>query len=115
DRVEGRSVEFLVTSEGEYVSPAYFIHLIGVVHNPGVIRRFQIVQHARDRVVLLLEVEPGAVDHVLSPALKNIRRDLLAVFGPSMLLKIDVVPKIQDSASGKFIFALNKTGQLIGQ
>jgi phenylacetate-coenzyme A ligase PaaK-like adenylate-forming protein len=115
DRVEGRSVEFLVTSEGGYVSPSYFIHLIGVVHNPGVIRRFQIVQHARDRVVLLLEVEPGAADHVLGPALQNIRRDLLAVFGRGMNLQIDIVSRIQESASGKFIFALNKTGQVMGQ
>jgi len=37
------------------------------------------------------------------------------VFGPRMHLQIDVVTQIQDSASGKFIFALNKTGQLIGQ
>lgn len=115
DRVEGRNIEFLVTAAGGYVSPIYFRHLIGVVHNPGAIRRFQIVQHARDRVVLSLEKEPGAADSVLGSVVENIRRDLMTVFGGPMHLQIDIVSQIPESASGKFLCSINKTGQVIGQ
>lgn len=115
DRMEGRNIEFLVTAAGGYVSPIYFRHLIGVVHNPGVIRRFQIVQHERDRVVLSLEKEPGAADSVLGSAVESIRRDLMTVFGGPMNLQIDIVTRIPESASGKFICSINKTGQVIGQ
>lgn len=115
DRVEGRNIEFLVTAAGGYVSPIYFRHLIGVVHNPGVIRRFQIVQHERDRVVLSLEKESAAADSVLGTAIENIRRDLMTVFGSPMNLQIDIVTQIPESASGKFICSINKTGQVIGQ
>ncbi|HEU4413664.1 MAG TPA: hypothetical protein VFT65_02690 [Candidatus Angelobacter sp.] len=111
DRVEGRSVEFLVTENGGYISPSYFVHLIGVVHNPGVIRRFQIVQQSVDHAVLSLEQEPGAEASVLREAVEKIRRDLLTVFGPRMNLQIEMVSRIQESASGKFIVSINKTGQ----
>lgn len=91
ESVEGRGIEFLVTASGGYISPIYFRHLIGVVHNPGVIRRFQIVQYAQDRVVLSLEKESGAMEVAVGSAVENIRRDLMAVFGPNMSLQIDFV------------------------
>lgn len=112
DRVEGRGIEFFVTAKGGYISPIYFRHLIGVVHNPGVIRRFQIIQYAQDRVALALEKEPGALESVIGRAIEGIRRDLMAVFGAETSLQIDLVSHIPESDSGKFIFAINKTGQL---
>ncbi len=111
DRVEGRSIEFLVTTSGGYISPIYFRHLIGVVHNPGAIRRFQIVQYARDRAELALEKEPGATEASVGSSTENIRRDLIAVFGPEMKLRINVVDRIPEADSGKFIFAINKIRQ----
>lgn len=115
ERVEGRSIEFLVTASGGYISPIYFRHLIGVVHNPGVIRRFQIVQYAQDRVVLSLEKESGVTEAAIASAVENIRRDLMAVFGPKMSLQIDFVNRIEESASGKFISSVNRMGQLSTQ
>jgi phenylacetate-CoA ligase len=109
--IEGRDIEFLVTSTGGYISPIYFRHLIGVVHNPGVIRQFQIVQHSKEDVELKLVPEPGASDEVLKDSIAKIRRDLLSVLGEPMSLRTRLLESIPESGSGKFIFALNRIQQ----
>ena len=107
DRLEGRTVEFLVTRTGGYISPAYFIHLIGVVHNPGVIQRFQVVQHKEDDVELKIQPESAASQALLDESVAKIRRDLLAVFGEPLNLKIRLVESIAPSSSGKFLSSIN--------
>jgi len=107
DRVEGRTVEFLLSRTGGYISPAYFIHLIGVVHNPGVIQRFQIVQHAENDVELQVEPDASASQSLLHESLAKIRRDLLAVFGEPLNLRIQLVDAIAPSSSGKFLSSIN--------
>lgn len=110
DRVEGRTVEFLLSANGGYISPAYIFHLIGVVHNSGVIRRFQIVQDAMDHAVLALEKESGTAEAAVDDSIANIRRDLITVFGAGMNLEIKVVDRIPESNSGKFIPCINRIG-----
>jgi len=114
DRVEGRTVEFLLSANGGYISPAYIFHLIGVVHNSGVIRRFQIVQDAMDHAVLALEKESGVAEAVVDDSIPNIRRDLITVFGAGMKLEIKVVDRIAESNSGKFIPCINRIGRSAG-
>lgn len=109
DRVEGRNTEFLLTVSGGYIFPIYVRHLIGVVHNSGVIRRFEIVQDARDHAVLALEIEPSATESIVGASIGNIRRDLMTVFGSGMNLEINRVDRIPESGSGKFIACVNKT------
>ena len=111
ERVEGRSIEFLVTANGGYISPIYIRHLIGVVHNSGFIRRFQIVQYAQDHAVLALEKENRAPQAELEHSVANIRRDLLSVFGPGTKLDINLVDRIAESDSGKFICSINRIGR----
>jgi hypothetical protein len=93
------------------ISPVYFRHLIGVVHNSGVIRRFQIVQDARDHAVLALETEPTAAESAVGDSIGDIRRDLMTVFGPGMNLEINRIDRIPESGSGKFIACINKTAK----
>ena len=114
DRVKGRTVEFILSAIGGYISPAYIFHLIGVVHNSGVIRRFQIVQDALDHAVLSLEKESGAEEAMINDSIANIRRDLLTVFGAGMKLEIKVVDRIPESNSGKFIACINRMGRSAG-
>jgi hypothetical protein len=81
------------------ISPVYFRHLIGVVHNSGVIRRFQIVQDARDHAVLALETEPTAAESAVGDSIGDIRRDLMTVFGPGMNLEINRIDRIPESGA----------------
>lgn len=106
--IEGRSVEFLVSTEGGYVSPVYIRHLIGVVHNPGVIRRFQLVQKTETEFELKLEIESGVTETVKQNALSLVRRDLKTVLGQRSELIIVEMDEIPLSASGKFLYTINQ-------
>ncbi len=107
DRIEGRSVEFLLTSTGGYVSPVYVRHLIGVVHNPGIFRRYQLVQHTLSTFDLNLEVERGAQTEAVHAALHDIERDLKAVFGATTRIQPKFFDEIPPSSSGKFLASIN--------
>ena len=105
--IEGRSVEFLVSTEGGYVSPVYIRHLIGVVHNPGVIRRFQLVQQTEVAFELRLELESGVANEAKQSALSLVRRDLRTVLGERSELNIVEMDEIPLSGSGKFLYTIN--------
>ena len=106
--VEGRSVEFLTSTEGGYVSPVYIRHLIGVVHNPGVIRRFQLIQQTSTKFELMVELENGIGDSEYGTVKGNLERDLGKVLGTKSSLSISPVPSIAPSASGKFLYTINR-------
>jgi phenylacetate-CoA ligase len=106
--LQGRRVEFLTDNAGGYVTPAYVIHLIGVVHNPGCIRRFQLVQTSPVDYELRLEVEPDTPEQILADITNKIRRDLRAVFGSQSRIEIRQMKEIPASDSGKFLYTINK-------
>ncbi len=108
-RVEGRSVEFLVSTQGGHISPVYIRHLIGVVHNNGLIRRYQLVQETGTAFRLLVEPENGADHSGLAERQRLLDRDLRPVLGPGCSLDIEIVERIAASESGKFLYTLNKS------
>ena len=107
-RVEGRTIEFLRSTKGGYVSPVYIRHLIGVVHNPGVVRRFQLVQRSATEFTLKLELEMGASPEGYLETVKLLERDLKAVLGTDAQLHVLKVAEIRSSASGKFLYTINE-------
>ena len=109
DKLEGRCLEFLASTRGGYVSPLYVRHLIGVIHNPGFIRRFQMVQETATRYALALEISAGLDDAAYRNSAERIRRDLLAVLGNDADLRVSRVAEIPPSASGKFLYTINRS------
>ena len=109
ETIEGRAVEFLRGTDGSYVSPVYVRHVVGVVHNPGCIRRYQLVQDSTVDFRLRLEVEPGADRDALARAEAGLRHDLLAVLGPGARLQIQHARQLEETAAGKFLYCMNKT------
>lgn len=105
--IEGRIVEFLVGTNGEYVSPVYIRHLIGVVHNKGMIRKFQFVQLGHQRYELRVEVEDHGTSVSLQTNLRNILTDLKAVLGKDSIIEVKQMKEIPTSESGKFLYTLN--------
>lgn len=108
DRVEGRTLEFLTTTSGGYVSPVYIRHLIGVVHNPGLIERFQLIQTGeRD---FTLRVQPAAARDADAWRETSglILRDLKTVLGGDSRIDIEDVPRIEETATGKFLYTINE-------
>ncbi len=108
DRIEGRSVEFLSSTGGGYVSPSYIIHLIGVVHNPGTLRRFQLVQETRERFCLKLQWKDGVAAEEMTPSVAAIVSDLKKVLGAEADVRVDRVPRIKETDSGKFLYTINR-------
>jgi phenylacetate-CoA ligase len=108
DRVEGRSSEFLKTGSGTYVSPLFIMHLVGVVHNPGFVRRFQLVQREPTRFDLNLELPEETPDSQLGTLSLRLERDLATVFGQACSVRARRVARIPESASGKFLYVVSQ-------
>lgn len=106
--LEGRHVEFLIDNEGGYVSPLYIIHLIGVVYNPGCIRRFQLIQRSLNNYDLTMVIEQDVSDSIIADITQKIKRDLKAVFGKQSVIKIKHAEEIPVTSSGKFLYTINK-------
>ena len=107
ERVEGRVSEVITAANGAYVSPVYIRHLIGVVHNPGTIERFQFRQTEAARYALLLQMEGGVSPEAVGLAVESMRRDLLAVLGPDAHLEIDPAARLEEHPGGKFSYVQN--------
>jgi phenylacetate-CoA ligase len=104
ERVEGRAAEFLRGTEGGYISPVYIRHLIGVVHNSGLIRKFQLEQKSHENFVLRYERGTAFPAEKEREILNLIRRDLLTVLGSEAKLAISCVEEIPLTGSEKFLY-----------
>ena len=107
DRVEGRTTAVLYDTRGNYVSPVYIRHLIGVVHNPEAIQRFQLCQQTKTHFELLLQISPETETSKADEIGAAIDRDLRAVLGADAQIKVVRVAQIEESASGKFDYIRN--------
>lgn len=108
DRLEGRTAEFLRGTNGCYVSPVYIRHLIGVVHNPGVVRRFQLEQKSTTDFEFRYERNGDTSTEQECEVLSLIRRDLQAVLGNDSCLQIICVDAIPPTSSGKYLYTVNR-------
>ncbi len=107
ERVEGRLSEIITAATGAYVSPAYIRHLVGVVHNPGAITRFQFVQTGAADYTLSIVADAEFSDEAFGRLVAALRRDLEAVLGAGAHLDISRVTGIPPSESGKFLYVRN--------
>jgi phenylacetate-CoA ligase len=107
-RLEGRAVEFLRDSNGAYVSPLFIIHLVGVLHNSGAIRRFQLVQQSRTNFERRLETSLRAQDTAYQQAVARIERDLKAVLGQKSQIRTTISAHLAPTSSGKFLCTINE-------
>lgn len=107
ERVEGRMSEVITAAGGAYVSPVYIRHLIGVVHNPGALEKFQFVQAGGADYTLALQMNAAFSAADFEKLSAVIRRDLEAVLGADAQLAISRVADIPPSESGKFLYVRN--------
>lgn len=112
ERLEGRNVEVLLSNKGEYVMPSLVNGLIGITHNPGFIKRYQMVQTSLVDYELALETEVGVSEAALAEVLGKIERDLKVVFGNDSRIATKRVDEIPVTASGKFLYTVNKVKQV---
>lgn len=106
-QLEGRSVEFLQDIHGNYVSPVYIRHLVGVVHNPGLIRKFQLVQCTSTGFQLLVVTDCREDSAQFRALVAKIDRDLRVVLGQEANIQVIRRDDLQPSPSGKFLYTVN--------
>ncbi len=107
ERVEGRISEVITTVSGAYVTPTYIVHLVGVVHNPGALVKFQFTQTGAASYTLAMLMETAFPDDDFTKVAALVRRDLEKVLGPGVDLAISRVTDIPPSESGKFLYVRN--------
>lgn len=93
-RVVGRQLDILEMPDGRKVPGEFFPHLIKEF---PCVRRFQVVQDARDRVTLKLVTDGGVTLADRELLLQEIRRGV----GPSVQLQLEFVDEIPLSHAGK--------------
>jgi hypothetical protein len=89
------------------VSPVYARHLIGVVHNPGFLKRFQLLQEGVGRFLLLVEVPSHIAPDAFDRFERRVRRDLHTVLGQRADLEVRRTSAIPGGDSEKFLYTRN--------
>ncbi len=107
-RLEGRVQEWIRTPGGTYLSPVYLRHLVGVVHNPGIVRRFQLVQETPVEFLLRLELEPGTDEEIYRRVAARLSEGLQSVLGQDCRLRVRRESRIEEEASGKFLYVVRR-------
>lgn len=108
ERLEGRAVDFLLSGSGGFVSPVYIRHVVGVVHGPKLIRRFQFVQEDLNIFSLTIQPESGVKEYALQLIREPLLKDLRKVLGPQSEIAYIVTNHIPETAAGKFRYTINR-------
>ena len=96
--VEGRADDFLITTDGQIISPTVFFPY--PFTNFDEIRQFRVIQEKREHVVIQVIPRNGLHNkqQILQEAENNIKR----LFGEQMQVEFQVLDKIERDSTGKF-------------
>jgi phenylacetate-CoA ligase len=107
-QVTGRSSESFVLKDGTVISPAFFIHFIGVVHNDGSIAKFQVVQKAFDHVVIRL-VPKADFNLQQWPNRTILMEHIHNVLGKDCRIDFSIEKDIEKTPTGKHLYTVRQT------
>jgi phenylacetate-CoA ligase len=108
ESLTGRVVEVFTNRRGEQVDPIYFIQLLSVIFNRGLVKRYQIVQEEDGSVTINLVLESGATPEAMRVNFEEIKSKILLVMGSECPVRFVLVDHIALSASGKFPYVVNR-------
>jgi phenylacetate-CoA ligase len=101
--IVGRVTDSFIKQDGTVISPFFFIHFLGVVHNSGWVVKTQIIQEDYDKIRVKLVVTDPPSTNLLNELENSIR----IVMGPECHIKFEFVEGIPPSASGKYRYAIS--------
>jgi phenylacetate-CoA ligase len=111
ERIAGRSESRVVRADGGFVPAEFFIHILGVEHNDGSIRKFQVVQESTERIRIRVVLRggtaapgPGAFDEIADR--------IKQMMGENCRVDFEVVDAIAPTATGKhrYVIGLSASG-----
>ena len=103
DSVIGRTLGYFKKADGTRVHSHFIVQALFF---RTWIRRFQVIQEAFDKVVILMELKDGVGPN--ENDLADIRAKTQVIMGSQCVIEIRIVDKIKHSQSGKFVYTLCK-------
>ncbi len=110
EKISGRSSGCFKMRNGGVVSPVFFIHFIGVVHNDGKIKKFQIVQEDYDRIVVRI-VPNDVLDLNSWPGHAALTNHIKRVMGNQCQVDYSLEKKIDPTPTGKHLYTVCRIGE----
>ena len=97
-----------VNAKGEQVDPIYFIQLLSVIFNRGLVRKFQVVQDEDGALTLNVVLEAHATPDAFQPNLVEVLDKIRLVMGAECPIQVKFVDDIPLSASGKHPYVVRR-------
>jgi phenylacetate-CoA ligase len=105
DSIVGRDTDVFKTRDGKIIDGIFFLHFIGIVHNNGAIRKFQLIQKDYD----LIHIKVIINNHDLFvKAKKDIEGSFKKVMGENCNIVWNEVKEIKPLPSGKFRYTIRE-------
>ena len=108
ESISGRMIEVLVNPRGEQVDPIYFIQLLSVIFNRGLVRKFQVVQDESGALTLNVVLDAHATRDAFQPNLLEVLDKIRLVMGADCPIDVQFVDDIPLSASGKHPYVVRR-------
>ena len=110
ERIDGRMGSLFYKKDGTAISPLFFVHFVGVVHNSGLFEKYQIIQEDYGRILIKLVLAKGvqSFGDVVQRSLEKIRSDFRKVLGEEVEIDFSFEEEIPTLPSGKFVYALSE-------
>lgn len=102
--VTGRITDHFKLLNGTHVPAELFIHLLGVVCNKGVIKKFQVVQEDYNKIHV--NIVPNA--HISYDYTQDIENKIRVVMGQGCEITWNLVNEIPKTKSGKYRYTISK-------
>jgi phenylacetate-CoA ligase len=99
-KVTGRITDHFVLKDGTTIPGEYFIHLIGVVCNKGIIKKFQVIQEDYN----LIKIKVVFYSEINNSVKSEIETKIKLVMGNNCKIIWDQVDDIPKTNSGKYLF-----------
>ncbi|MDH5691592.1 MAG: AMP-binding protein [Gammaproteobacteria bacterium] len=99
--VQGRSTDFIVTPDGRVM---HGLALIYVLRDIPAVLNFKIVQEAKDRIEIKMQVSPEYNEDTR----KKILTELTQRLGADVNIRLEIVDKVEKEKSGKFRYVVSK-------
>ena len=100
--VEGRTTDFIITSEGKLIASAYFTRLF---YSENGVKQFQLIQEKKNKIVIkIVKSDSFSLDRM-----QEIRKKILSHIASTneMIIDIEYVDRIQKFSSGKYRYVIS--------
>jgi len=103
--VEGREMTAFRTKNGSIISAVFFVHYLGIVHNKGLIKKFQVIQNDFNKITIkYVLVEGKELGSYKEEIVKSIRKAM----GDDCVVNWQKVEDIEPLPSGKYLYTYSE-------